>query len=73
MDHVFRNFSDYAEKKEKNALQVELQARTEEARVLRDESVDELCSNLALRLVEFAAKNHPSRCIQITVLVYPLV
>jgi hypothetical protein len=50
MDHVFRNFSEYAEKKEKSALQIELQARTEEARILRDESVDELCSNLALRL-----------------------
>jgi hypothetical protein len=34
MDHVFRNFSDYVEKKEKIALQSELQARTEEAMVL---------------------------------------
>jgi hypothetical protein len=37
------------EKKEKSTLQIELQARTEEAMILRDKSVDELCSNLALR------------------------
>ena len=49
MDHVFRNFSDYVEKKERIVLQSELQARTEEATVLRNKSVDELCSNLALR------------------------
>jgi hypothetical protein len=44
-----RQFSDYVESKEKSALQVELLARTEEAMILRDKSVDELCSNLALR------------------------
>jgi hypothetical protein len=68
MEAVFRNFSDYVEKKEKAALevesqldlrfvgcvvivapQVELQARTEEAMILRDKSVETLCSNLALR------------------------
>jgi hypothetical protein len=31
------------------APQVELQARTEEAMILRDKSVETLCSNLALR------------------------
>jgi hypothetical protein len=56
MDHVFRNFSDYVEGKEKSALKVELLAKTEEATVLRDKSVDELCSNLALRLTELLAK-----------------
>ncbi len=71
MEVVFRNFSDYVEKKEKDALEVELQlvlcfvgcvvmvalfqvqlqARTEEAMVLRDKSVETLCSNLALRYI----------------------
>jgi hypothetical protein len=58
LEHVFRNFNDYVEGKEKNALQVALIARTEEAMILRDKSVDELCSNLALRCVELFAKQH---------------
>ncbi len=52
LEHVFRNFNDYVEGKEKNALRVELIARTEEATILRDQSVDELCSNLALSVVD---------------------
>jgi hypothetical protein len=72
MEVVFRNFSDYVEKKEKDALEVEFQRvlcfvfgcvvmvalfqvqlheRTEEAMVLRDKSVETLCSNLALRYI----------------------
>ncbi len=59
MDQVFRNFSDYVEGKEKGALKVELLAKTEEAMILRDKSVDELCSNLALRCTELFAKMKP--------------
>jgi hypothetical protein len=60
LEQVFRNFSDYVEGKEKSALRVELIARTEEAMILRDKSVDELCSNLALRYAEFAKISTPA-------------
>jgi hypothetical protein len=51
-DCVFWNVCDYVERKERLALEGELLARTEEAMVLRNKSVDELCSNVALSLVD---------------------
>ena len=59
MEQVFRNFTHYVEGKEKGALKVELLAKTEEAMILRDKSVDELCSNLALRSTELFTKTKP--------------
>jgi hypothetical protein len=48
MEQILGNVSDYVEGKGKGALKKELLAWTEEATILRNKSVDELCSNLAL-------------------------